>query len=343
MEAILLVGGLGTRLRPLTEHLPKPMLPVAGVPLVVHQLARLRAAGITHVVLATSYRASVFSDHLGDGAALGMRIDYAVEEEPLGTGGAIRNAARRLDGPHDEPVLVANGDVVDGHDIAAQVARHIAAGAAATLYLTRVDDPRAYGSVPTTADERVTAFLEKTPQPVSDQINAGCYVLDRRLIDAIPGGRVVSVERETFPGVLEAGEVVLGLVDDAYWRDLGTPESYIRGSADAVLGLVDAPARPGPAGECLVIDGARVHDAADLTGGTCVGPGAQVGEGAAVHGSVVLDDVVVGRAAEVRASALGRRVVVGEAAILDGVVVADGVIVPAGAQPPPGTRLSVAE
>ncbi|MGH8828372.1 MAG: nucleotidyltransferase family protein, partial [Jiangellaceae bacterium] len=171
MEAILLVGGLGTRLRPLTENLPKPMLPVAGVPLVVHQIARLRAVGVDHVVLATSYRAEVFADGLGDGSALGVRVDYSVEDEPLGTGGAIRHAAELLDEAPDAPVVILNGDIVDGHDLRAQVDRHVAAGAAATLYLTRVDDPRAYGCVPTTGD-RVTAFLEKTPNPVTDQINA---------------------------------------------------------------------------------------------------------------------------------------------------------------------------
>lgn len=339
MEAILLVGGLGTRLRPLTANLPKPMLPVAGVPLVVHQIARLRAAGVDHVVLATSYRAEVFADALGDGSAVGVRVDYAVEDEPLGTGGAIRNAADLLTCADDEPVVVFNGDIVDGHDIAGQLRRHREADAAATLYLTRVADPRAYGCVPTDGD-RVTAFLEKTPDPVTDQINAGCYVFRRGVISSIPSGQVVSVERETFPGLVATGELVLGLVDDAYWRDLGTPESYIQGCADVVQGHVDAPARPGPAGPHLVLEGAEVHRGARLGGGTCVGSGSVVHDGAQVHGSVVLDDALVGEKAEVRASALGRGVVVGERAVLDGVVVGDGVTVPAGATPEPGSRLT---
>lgn len=339
MEAILLVGGLGTRLRPLTENLPKPMLPVAGVPLVVHQIARLKAAGIDHVVLATSYKADVFSEALGDGSHLGVRVDYAVETEPLGTGGAIRHAADLLD-DRAGPVLICNGDVIDAHAIRAQVSQHVEAGAAATLYLTRVDDASAYGCVPTEPDGRVTAFLEKMDAPVTSQVNAGCYVFERSVIATIPAGKPVSVERETFPSVLDSGALMLGVVDDAYWRDLGTPESYIQGSADVVLGLVDSPARPGPAGPHLVLDGAKVHDDARLSGGTCIGPGTVVHEGAEVHGSVVLDDVTVGAGAAVRASALGRGVVVGEGVHLDGVVVADGVTVPAGARPEPGTRLT---
>src|SRR5690625_2724972 len=202
MEAILLVGGLGTRLRPLTDDIPKPMLPVAGVPLVAHQIARLREAGVEHVVLATSYRAEVFADGLGDGSALGVRLDYAYEDEPLGTGGAIRHAADRLDGADPAaPILIQNGDIIDGHDMNAQVKEHIDAQATVTLHLTTVDDARAYGCVPTDENGRVTAFLEKMPNPVSRQINAGCYVFTRQVIDIIPTGQVVSVERETFPAL----------------------------------------------------------------------------------------------------------------------------------------------
>ena len=337
MDAILLVGGLGTRLRPLTDELPKPMLPVAGVPLVVHQIARARSAGVDHVVLATSYRAQVFADALGDGSGLGVHIDYAVEEEPLGTGGAIRNAAEYLG---DDPVLVFNGDVIDGHDISAQVRLHLDRRADATLYLTTVDDARAYGCVPTDGTGRVAAFHEKMPEPVSDQINAGCYVLQRAVIDGIPAGRPVSVERETFPGLLAAGRLVLGAVDTAYWRDLGTPEAYVQGCADVVLGLVDAPARPGPPGEALVLPGADVAPSAVLCGGTSVGAGCVVGERARVDGSVVFEGAMIEDDAVVRASAVGHKARVGPRAVLDGVIVPDGVEVRADAHPSAGTRFS---
>src|SRR4051812_6828488 len=163
MEAIVLVGGQGSRLRPLTLTTPKPMLPAAGVPFLTHQLTRARAAGVDHVVLATSYRPEVFTGHFGDGAALGLRIDYCTEVEPLGTGGGIRTVSELLESGPDEPVVVLNGDILSGHDIVAQVAAHSAASAAVTLHLVRVEDARAFGSVPTDAAGRVTAFVEKSP------------------------------------------------------------------------------------------------------------------------------------------------------------------------------------
>ncbi|HEX2362185.1 MAG TPA: NDP-sugar synthase [Jiangellaceae bacterium] len=339
MEAILVVGGLGTRLRPLTDDLPKSLLPVAGTPIVVHQIARARNSGVEHVVLATSYRAELFAAALGDGSQLGVTVHYAVEDEPLGSAGAIRNAASLLAAGADEPVLVFNGDIIDDHDITAQVQQHVATGADATLYLTKVRDARAFGCVPTDPDGRVTAFLEKMDSPVTNQINAGCYVFRRAIIDAIPTGRAVSVERETFPELLDSGSVVQGYVDDSYWRDLGTPESYVRGSADAVLGLVDAPVRPGPAGEFLVLDASEVSPSAILRSGTSVGPGCMIGPDAVIECSVVLDGAVIGARATVRNCAIGRGARIGSGAVLDGVVLAAGVELPDDARPAPGSRL----
>lgn len=336
----MLVGGLGTRLRPLTDHLPKPLLPVAGTPLIVRQIVRARAAGVDRVVLATSYRAYEFADTLGDGTRLGVRVEYAEEDEPLGTGGAIRNAADLLRAGPDDPVLVLNGDIIDGHDIARQVAAHRAADADVTLYLTRVDDPRAYGCVPTDEAGRVTAFLEKAPDPATDQVNAGCYVFRRNVIDAIPPGEPVSVERQTFPGLVADGRTVLGVVDDAYWRDLGTPQSYVEGCVDVVLGRVNGPSQPTLGGDALVLGDAKVASEATVSGGTSVQPGCVVGAGATVDGSVLLDDVCVGDRAVVRASAVGRRARVGAGAVLDRVVVGDAVDIPDGAHPTPGARLS---
>lgn len=336
MEAILLVGGLGTRLRPLTDDIPKPMLPVAGVPLVAHQIARLREAGVEHVVLATSYRAEVFADGLGDGSGLGVRLDYAYEDEPLGTGGAIRYAADQLDTVDPvAPVLIQNGDIITGHDINAQVKGHVDAEAAVSLHLTTVDDARAYGCVPTDENGRVTAFLEKMSDPVSRQINAGCYVFARRVIDTIPAGRPVSVEHETFPALLDSGAVVLGVVDDAYWRDLGTPASYVRGCADVVRGVVDAPERPGPAGEALTLPGASVDMSATLTGGTSVYDEVTVGTGARVHGSVLLDGASIGTGAVVTDSVVGRNASIAAGAVLDRVVLSSELQVSAGDEPEP--------
>ena len=338
-EAILLVGGKGTRLRPLTIDTAKPMLPVAGVPFLTHQLARLRSAGVEHVVLATSYRAETFEDHFGDGSALGLAIDYVTETEPLGTGGGIRNVAELLHGDPDDAVLILNGDVLSGHDLSGQLAAHAAARADVTLHLVRVEDPRAFGCVPTDASGRVTAFLEKMPEPVTDQINAGCYVFRRGVVDAIPAGRPVSVERETFPDLLAAGAVVQGFLDSSYWLDVGTPAALVRGSCDLVLGRVASPALPGPTGQALVLAGAEVAADAVVGGGTTVGEGARVGAGARVEGSVLLPGAVVGDGATVRASVVGAGAVVGPGTVLDDVVVGDRARVGSGVELRSGARV----
>ncbi|MFH8606731.1 sugar phosphate nucleotidyltransferase [Streptomyces sp. NPDC018029] len=326
-EAILLAGGQGTRLRPVTVHTPKPMVPAAGVPFLAHQLARLAAAGVDHVVLATCHLAEVFEPYFGDGAAYGLELEYAVEDAPLGTGGAIRHAGRRLRSGSDEPVLVLNGDILSGVDIRGLVAAHRERGADVTLHLARVDDPRAFGLVPTDADGRVLAFTEKPRTPeeiVTDQINAGAYVFRRSVIDAIPGGRAVSVERETFPGLLASGAYLHGLVEDAYWLDLGRPEALVQASADLVRGVIHSSALPGERGEALVLPGAHVAPDAGLAAGTVVGAGARIGAGAVVHGSVVLDGAEVGAGADIRRSLIGARARVGRRTVLEGAVVGDG-------------------
>jgi mannose-1-phosphate guanylyltransferase len=340
VEAVLLVGGLGTRLRPLTVHCPKPMLPVAGVPFVMHQLARARAAGVTRVVLATSYRPEIFQA-LGDGSDLGIELVHVHETEPLGTGGGIRHAgAALLSGP-DDPVVVFNGDVLSGHDLVGQLAAHVGSGADVTLHLVEVEDARAFGSVPTDATGRVLEFVEKSENPPTRAINAGCYVFRRSVVDAIPTGRRVSVERETFPGLLASGALVQGYVESAYWLDLGTPEAYVRGSADLVRGAIASPALPGPIGERLLLDGASIAADAVVTGGTVVGRDATVGAGAVVDGSVLQDGSSVAAGAVVRASVVGIGSSVGERTLLDGVVVGDAAAVGADCELSAGARVWV--
>lgn len=326
-EAVLLVGGKGTRLRPLTARTPKPMVPAAGVPFLTHQLARARAAGIEHIVLATSYLAEVFEPYFGDGSALGLHLEYVTETEPLGTGGAIRNVAHRLRSAPGDPVLVFNGDILTGLDIPALVAAHCRTGADVSLHLTKVPDPRAFGLVPTDADGRVTAFLEKPQTPeeiVTDQINAGAYVFTRSVIDTIPAGRPVSVERETFPGLLAAGAHLQGMVDSTYWLDLGTPMAFVRGSADLVTGRAPSPAVPGRRGEHLVLPGAHVAEDAKLSCGTAVAEGAVIGPGARVSGSAVLAGARIEAGAVVKDSLVGPGARIGRRTVLDGVVVGDG-------------------
>jgi mannose-1-phosphate guanylyltransferase len=323
LEAVILVGGKGTRLRPLTIDTPKPMLALAGVPFLVHQLARLRAAGVERAVLATSYLPEIFSDALGDGADLGLQLEYVTEVEPLGTGGGIRNVADRLESRPGDPVLIVNGDVLSGHDIGAQLELHRSRGAAVTLHLVEVEDPRPFGCVPATPDGRVIAFREKEPEPVTNQVNAGCYVFDRRVIDAIPAGRPVSVERETFPGLLLADEVVLGFVDSSYWLDVGTPAAFVQGSADVVRGRLASPALPGTPGESLVLGDAVVDPSAVLSAGTVVSPGARVDAGARVAGSIVADGAHVCGGAVVVDSVVGRGAVVGVDCSLTSAVLGD--------------------
>ncbi|MCX3063922.1 mannose-1-phosphate guanylyltransferase [Streptomyces beihaiensis] len=326
-EAILLVGGKGTRLRPLTVNTPKPMVPAAGVPFLTHQLARAKAAGVDHVVLATSYLAEVFEPYFGDGSRLGLHLEYVTEDEPLGTGGAIRNVASRLRSGPEDPVLIFNGDILTGLDIRALVREHETTGADVSLHLSRVEDPRAYGLVPTDPTGRVQAFLEKPQTPeeiVTDQINAGAYVFRRSVIDTIPAGRAVSVERETFPELLAAGAHLQGMVDSTYWLDLGTPAAFVRGSADLVLGRAPSPAVPGRRGDRLVLPTAVVAPDAKLTGGTVVGAHARVAEGARVGGSTVLDGAVIEPGAVVTDSLIGKGARVGARARLTGVVVGDG-------------------
>ena len=273
--AILLVGGFGTRLMPLTKNTPKPMLTVAGIPVTEHQIAMAKSAGITEIVLATSYLSEVFTPYFGDGSKWGIKIKYAVEKEPLGTGGAIRNAAQLLD--THESVVVLNGDVLSSHNLTEQILQHESHDADITLHLTQVEDARAFGCVPTDSDGRVTAFLEKMENPVTNQINAGCYVFNPRVISAIPLDTVVSVERQTFPQLVASGAKVFGYVESAYWLDIGTPRALLKASIDIVK----------RSGDFLAMPGARIDPSAVITGGSCIGVNSIVGAGAVLDGSIV--------------------------------------------------------
>ena len=273
--AILLVGGFGTRLMPLTKNTPKPMLTLAGVPVTEHQLAMAKAAGITEIVLATSYLSEVFIPYFGDGSKWGMKIKYAVEKEPLGTGGAIRNAAKLLD--TNESVVILNGDVLSSHKLSEQIRQHEAHDADVTLHLTEVEDARAFGCVPTDSDGRVSAFLEKMENPITNQINAGCYVFNPRVISTIPLDTVVSVERETFPQLVAKSAKVFGYLENAYWLDIGTPRALLKASVDIVK----------RSGDYLAMPGSTIDPTAVITGGSCIGPNSTVGAGAVIDGSII--------------------------------------------------------
>ena len=247
----------------------------------------------------------MFAEAFGDGSGFGLELDYVHEEEPLGTGGGIRNAASRLRSGPDDPVVVLNGDILSGHDLPAQLDLHRKSDAAVTLHLVEVADPARFGCVPTDDGGRVTAFLEKTPHPVTNRINAGCYVYARRAIDEIPPGRVVSVERETFPAMIESGQTVMGYVETPTGSTWARQRpSFAARAISFWAGLVSAV--PGATGEALVLPGAMVDASANVTGGTAVGAGATIGPGATVAGSVLFDGATVAAGAQVHGSVLGR-------------------------------------
>jgi mannose-1-phosphate guanylyltransferase len=314
--AILLVGGFGTRLMPLTRNTPKPMLTVAGIPVTEHQLMMAKRAGITQIVLATSYLSEVFIPYFGDGSKWGMSIKYAVEKEPLGTGGAIANAAQLLE--TKESIVILNGDVLSSHDLAEQIRRHEANDADVTLHLTQVEDARAFGCVPTDAQDRVTAFLEKMDNPVTNQINAGCYVFNPRVISSIPIDTVVSVERETFPQLVNSGAKVYGYLENAYWLDIGTPKALLKASTDIVL-------RSGPG---LVMPGAEVDSSAAIIGGSCIGSGSSVGAGTRISGSIVEAGAVIGRDVDIQNSFVAAGAIVDDGAKIGSTFVTKGEILP---------------
>lgn len=341
MEAVMLVGGQGTRLRPLTENTPKPMLPVANFPCTAHQIVKARDAGVTRIILSTSYRAEVFESYFGAGEDFGIEIVYVTEESPLGTGGAIRNVADALQSGPDEPVVVLNGDILSGHSIEKQVAEHVAKNADVSLHLIDVEDPRAFGLVPTDADGRVLQFLEKPQTPeeiVTHQINAGCYVFKRSVIDAIPAGRVVSVERETFPGLLDSHANVVGYVENAYWLDLGNPLAFAQGSQDLVRGACPSSLVTNP-GDSLIDSSASVGVGAVVTEGSAIAAGARIDATATVSGSVVMAGAVIEAGAVVTNSIVGAGAVIGQRVELIDTVVGDGARVDADNQLRAGARV----
>ncbi|HEY3292863.1 MAG TPA: NDP-sugar synthase [Candidatus Nanopelagicaceae bacterium] len=304
-QAILLVGGFGTRLMPLTRTVPKPMLPIAGLPVTEHQLAMAKRAGISSLVLATSYLSDVFTPYFGDGSKWGMKLQYAVEEEPLGTGGAIRNAAQLLN--NDESIVIFNGDILSSHDLSKQIAMHESLDADVTLHLTHVPDARAYGCVPVDEEGRVIAFLEKMEKPVANTINAGCYVFHPRVVQQIPPGKVVSIEREIFPDLVDRGQAIYGMVDDSYWIDIGTPAALLQGSVDVVQGVANGGALDGVplehrSPEYVAHAGSIVEPGAIVTGGSAIGRNAHVGVGALVDRSIICDGAKVLAGAQIRNS-----------------------------------------
>lgn len=350
MKAVVLVGGEGTRLRPLTYTTPKQLLPVVEVPMLERVLAQLARHGVDEAILSLGYRPDAFLAAYPRGMAVGVRLHYAVEAEPLDTAGAVRFAAES--GGVEDTFLVVNGDVLTDLDVTALVEFHCRRGALATIALTAVEDPSRFGVVPTAPDGRVEAFLEKPPpgEAPTDLINAGTYVVEPEVLARIPAGRRVSIERETFPSLVSE-HAVYALDDKGYWLDTGTPEAYLRANADLLQGVRGLPPAPGAAlvaegvwalgspivrgtvgPASLVGDGARIEHGAEVRA-SVIGAGAVVEAGALVEQSVLLAGTVVAENAVVRGSVTGRGSVVGRGALVDATsVLGEGARVEPGAQ-----------
>jgi mannose-1-phosphate guanylyltransferase len=324
VKAVVLVGGEGTRLRPITETIPKPLVPLVNRESLHHVLDHLARHDVHEVVLSSSYLEAPFHEFIerrhGDPA-----ITWITEATPLGTGGAIVHALGILRG--DEPFFALNGDILTDLDLTAMLALHRERAAAATIALTRVADARPYGLVPTEGDGRVIEFREKPAEPVPGEINAGTYLLEPSALAGWEPGRAVSIEREIFPELIAAGAPVYGFVSDAYWIDLGTPEQYLRAHADILDGRVGfEPEYPAP----LVADGADVDPLARLGRHVVVGPGAVVRAGARVDESVLLERALVAERAAVSGSILGPGSSVGADARVHECVLGEGASVPEG-------------
>lgn len=325
MRAVVLVGGEGTRLRPLTETIPKPLVPLVDRPSLDHVLDHLARHGVHEVVLSSSYLESTFHAFIearhGD-----RRITWITEVEPLGTGGAIVNALEHVG---DGPFVALNGDILTDLDLTAMLAFHRERGAVATIALTHVEDARPYGLVATEPDGRVLEFREKPAERIPGDINAGTYVLEPLALGGFPTGVPISIEREIFPRLIAEGLPVYGFVSDAYWLDLGTPEQYLRAHADLLEGRVAGePEYPAP----YVAGGASVHLRAHLGRWVTLGEGVRVEAEAEMDDSVALAGAVVGEGARVVGSILGPRSRVGAGATVVDSVLAEGASVRAGAE-----------
>jgi mannose-1-phosphate guanylyltransferase len=329
VQALVLAGGEGTRLRPLTLTVPKPVMPLAGRPFLTFMFDWLRGHGVDDVILSCGFLSAAVEDVLGEEYE-GARLHYVHESQPLGTAGPVRLAFD--EGLLEERLLILNGDVLTDMDLTAELEQHERTGAKATLALIEVDDVSSYGVVPTKDDGQVEAFLEKSEGPApTNRINAGAYVLEREVAERIPAGRSVSFEREVFPTLV--GEGLYGWPASGYWIDIGTPERYLEATYDLLTGRVESTLPPRDDAQSLVYDGAEVA-------GAQIGPLSVVGEDCSVGTESVVERSVLHRRASIGANCRLTESVVGEGAVVeDGAEVGPDAIIGAGAAIAGGSRL----
>jgi len=325
VQALILAGGVGTRLRPLTAQVPKPVVTLVDRPFIAFMLEWLRRHGIDEVILSCGFLAASVREVLGDGSAFGLHLRYVDEPEPLGTGGALKYAEELL----GERFVVCNGDVLTDLDLGAQIAQHAATGATATLALARVEDPSAYGLARLADDLSVAAFFEKPAGDDSGEeslISAGAYVLERSVLSLIPAGRPVSIEREIWPLLIRNG--MYGYRASGYWLDIGSPDGYMQGSFDLIEGNVESSlgAAMGPdhvrldgsatiagrlVGAALIGAGCEIERDAQVGGRVVLGPGVRVGRGARLERAIVLDGAQIGERCVLRDCVVAERARIG--------------------------------
>jgi mannose-1-phosphate guanylyltransferase len=324
VKAVVLVGGFGTRLRPLTETVKKELLPLVDRPILDHTLDRLVRHGVEDVVMSSPYLEEAFDPFI-EARHGEPRIEWVTERSPLGTGGAIVNT---LGSVGDQPFFALNGDICTDLDLTAMRAFHDEHGAAITIALHHVDDARAFGLVGTDADGRVSEFREKPADPTPGDINAGTYLVDPAVLAPWTADREISIEREIFPAVIEAGHAVFGYVADAYWMDLGTPEKYLQAHFDLLAGRVRDVEYASP----WIAPNADVDPGAEVGDRTAIGAEARIAAGAAVDQSVIHPGASIAAEALVRGSIVGPGARVGIRASVTGCVLGAGSTVPDGVE-----------
>jgi len=344
VQAVVLVGGEGTRLRPLTLETPKPMVPIMNMPFLERTLRRLKEAGIEDVLLPAGYLPDAITSYFGDGSRLGLRLQYVIEESPLGTAGALKNIERLIDGPF----FVLNGDVFTSLDLRAMLAFHRAKGGIGTLHLIRVEDPSAFGCVVHDEVGRIRSFVEKPQRNMAptDEINAGTYLLEREVLDSIPAGRPVSIERETFPELIRSGgRPLYAYTTDDYWIDLGRPDAYLnahRHVFDGVMPLGLTPEIDGPGRETIPASAVRppvfVGSNCTVAPDAIVGPYTVLGDDCTVEsGAVVADSLLWDGVAVERNAQLDWAIVASRARIGAGARIGHGAVIGHEAQIAPGS------
>jgi mannose-1-phosphate guanylyltransferase len=319
MKAVILVGGEGTRLRPLTFNTTKAMVPVLNKPFLEHLLGYLKGYGITDIILAMSYLPHHIKDYFGNGVKTGVRLSYLIEEEALGTAGAVKNAEKYL----DETFLMLNGDIITDLDITAVINFHRESQAVATIAVIPVDDPTAYGLIETDAGGRISCFLEKPgwEEVTTNMINAGIYVLEPDILARIPPKKKVSIERETFQQLLARQEAMYAYSSTAYWLDMGTPEKYLRLNHDLLLGK--ALSLFNATGGVQIDGGSQIDPSAKVEAPVLIGKGCVIGRGVKIKGPAVLGpECEIDEGASVEGAVLWNNVKVGPKAVLKNCIAA---------------------